>query len=538
VARYRSSLDLEASEEGRALLQRRVAGFGFVTGATLLAFYAYRLATASLSEHGHAFDSDMNTHLAGGFFFFAMWLVCRTGQRSSRFVRAIESVGVIGGSVCFEAMGMTINPGRSPEMIVLMALTFVLFARAVLVPSTPRRTTALGLIIGVPLLAMAYLIYSNVDPELVAIIVPSAAGTSTHAIGVSLVVWTGIWWAMSVGVCRLAARVIFGLRVEMRDFRRLGQYTLEQKLGEGGMGAVYSARHAMLKRPTAIKLLPPDKMGEQALERFEREVQKTAQLTHPNTVRIFDYGRTLDGIFYYAMELLDGPTLDDIVAFSGPLPPARVTHILEQAAGALAEAHGMGLIHRDIKPANIMLVEQGGVPDVTKVVDFGLVKDVSPGSDVGGTQADAVIGTPQYMCPEAIVAPDSVDARSDIYALGAVGYFLLTGKHVFDAGTLIAMCSAHLHSVPVPPSERLGKPLPKDLERLLLRCLEKDPNHRPESARVFQEAVRACAEVGSWTEAEARVWWDEFGEGVHSLRVARVVSATGQTVAVDQAPRA
>jgi len=536
VARYRSGLDLEASEEGRALLQRRVAGFGFVAGATLFAFYVYRLIGCAMTELARALDAEMNAHFAGGLFFFGMWLVCRTGRRSPRFVRTVESVGVVGGSVCFEIMGMTINPGRAPEMIVLMALTFVLFSRAVLVPSTPRRTTILGVVIGIPLLAMAYLIYSNFDREVLAAIEPSAIDITGRQLGMSLVVWTGIWWAMSVGVCRLAARVIFGLRVENRDFRRLGQYTLQKKLGEGGMGAVYSASHAMLKRPTAIKLLPPDKMGERALERFEREVQRTAQLTHPNTVRIFDYGRTLDGIFYYAMELLDGPTLDDIVAFSGPLPPARVAHILAQAAGALAEAHGMGLIHRDIKPANIMLVEQGGVPDVTKVLDFGLVKDANPDSDTDATQADAVIGTPQYMCPEAITAPETVDARSDLYALGAVGYFLLTGEHVFSAKTLVAMCTEHLHSVPVSPSERLGKPLPEDLEQLLLRCLEKDPNHRPESARAFHDAVRACAGVGSWTEAEARAWWDEFGEGVHSLRTARAVSATGKTVDVGRAP--
>src|SRR6185503_3012449 len=211
---------------------------------------------------------------------------------------------------------------------------------------------------------------------------------------------------------------------EVRDARRLGRYTLLEKIGEGGMGAVYSVRHAMLRRPTAMKLLPPQKFGAQNVARFEREVQLTARLTHPNTIRIFDYGRTPDGIFYYAMEYLDGANLAEVIAEGGPMPAGRVIHILDQVAGALTEAHGIGLIHRDVKPANIILTEQGGVPDVAKILDFGLVKEMGETGADPLTHADTLTGTPMYMSPEAIAAPDQVDARADLYALGAVGYYL------------------------------------------------------------------------------------------------------------------
>jgi serine/threonine protein kinase len=247
------------------------------------------------------------------------------------------------------------------------------------------------------------------------------------------------------------------------------------------MGVVYKGRHAMLRRPTAIKLLDADKVTDQSIGRFEREVQITSQLTHPNTVAIFDFGRTPEGVFYYAMEYLEGIDLQALVDQYGPQPAGRVIHILRQVCGSLYEAHSTGLVHRDIKPANLMLTRRGGEADVVKVLDFGLVK--AREDDPQGGEAQGLAGTPLYMSPEAIQLPNSVDGCSDIYAVGAVGYFLLTGRPVFEAASIMELCNKHVSETPVPPSQRLGKPVPEDLENAILACLEKTRAKRPQTAR-------------------------------------------------------
>jgi len=272
------------------------------------------------------------------------------------------------------------------------------------------------------------------------------------------------------------------------------------------MGEVYRARHAMLRRPTAIKLFTGDG-SERELRRFEQEVQLTARLTHPNTISIFDYGRTPDGAFYYAMELLDGVTLETLVERYGNQPPARVIHTLAQACGALREAHAAGLIHRDIKPANVFLCRQGGLPDVVKVLDFGLVKQLSNSAQTNESNANLLVGTPLYMSPESIASPGTVTAQSDLYALGAVGYFLLTGTPVFSADTVVEVCSHHLHTPPEPPSRRAATPIPADLERIILDCLAKIPHERPKSAHEMAQRLSACADANAWQEEDADAWW-------------------------------
>jgi serine/threonine protein kinase len=256
-----------------------------------------------------------------------------------------------------------------------------------------------------------------------------------------------------------------------------------------------------------VKLLPPGQSGEIALRRFEREVQLTSLLTHPNTVAIYDYGRTPQGTFYYAMEYLDGLSLEDLVRLDGPQPPGRVVHFLRQLCGALEEAHGVGLIHRDIKPANIIVCERGGLPDVAKIFDFGLVRHLQPDGDVALTGDNVIAGTPLFLSPEAVASPEAVDARSDLYALAAVGYALLCGRNVFEGRTVVEICSHHLHTPPVPPSHKLGRPLPGKLEALVMRCLAKDPALRPQTARELREALEACDDVAPWSEEAARAWW-------------------------------
>ncbi len=289
--------------------------------------------------------------------------------------------------------------------------------------------------------------------------------------------------------------------------KQLGQYALEQKLGAGGMGTVYKARHAMLRRPTAVKLLDMERMSEAAVARFEREVQLTSSLTHPNTVAVFDYGRTPDGIFYYAMEYLDGMNLDDLVNRFGPVPDARAVYILKQVCGALAEAHAAGLIHRDIKPANIFLTCRGRLHDFVKVLDFGLVKVLTGADQAHLTNPNTVTGTPLYMSPEAVNQPDQVDSRADVYALAAVGYYLLTGTPVFNGTTVMEICMKHVQDAPEPPSVRKGQAVSAELEALLLRCLAKSPADRPTDAADLMSQLESCVVVGTWTAADAAAWW-------------------------------
>jgi eukaryotic-like serine/threonine-protein kinase len=392
----------------------------------------------------------------------------------------------------------------------------------------------------VPLLGCIYLAFSAWDPALHD---PPAAIWPKGEVGDMAgpaVMASAILWAIAVAMAAAFSQTIHGLRKAVSDIKRLGQYTLEEKLGEGGMGVVYRASHAMLRRPTAVKLLLPDRAGKDALARFEREVRRTAMLTHPNTVTVFDYGRTTEGVFYYAMELLEGASLDEIVEVDGPQPEERVIHLLEQAAASLAEAHGAGLIHRDVKPANILVVDRGGISDLVKVVDFGLVKDVglraAAGSEPALTHAHAITGTPLYLAPEMVNEPEAVDARADLYALGAVGYWLLTGTHVFGGKSILEVCAHHLHSAPEPPSVRLGASVTQDFEALLLACLAKDPDERPSSAQVLRERLRACAAAGKWTNDRAAQWWGRNRSRLRSnaaggIAVSATVDARALTIA-------
>jgi hypothetical protein len=305
----------------------------------------------------------------------------------------------------------------------------------------------------------------------------------------------------------VVARMRRSMRHAALEAKRLGQYTLDELIGQGGMGSVYRGRHAMLRRPTAIKLLDVDRTTDETIRRFEREVQLTSQLNHPNTIAVFDFGRTPEGVFYYAMEFLDGINLECLVDRFGPQPEARVIHILSQVCGSLNEAHGIGLIHRDIKPANIVLNQRGGLFDFVKLLDFGLVKSAQSERELTLTAVNTITGTPLYLSPEAIERPDTVDAKSDLYAVGAVGYYLLTGTTVFQGKTLVEICMQQVNEPPEPPSRRAGRSISADLESLLLQCLAKKPEDRPASAKALAAALEACAEAGNWRQEEAEAWW-------------------------------
>jgi hypothetical protein len=314
--------------------------------------------------------------------------------------------------------------------------------------------------------------------------------------------------------------------------KQLGQYTLEEKIGEGGMGVVYRARHALLRRDTAVKLLLPDRADEASIERFEREVRLTCQLTHPNTIQIYDYGHTPDGIFYYAMEFLTGMNLHQLVARYGPQPEGRVIHILTQVCDSLAEAHAMGLIHRDIKPANVFLCCRGGLPDYVKVLDFGLVRQYSAADPAtGDAGGDGVIeGTPYFTPPETITGAIPVDPRSDLYSVGAVGYFLLTGQYIFSAETVEELHQQQLGAVPPAPRERTNNPVSGEMETILLRCLEKDAALRPQSASELRAMLQSCPAVSEWTAEACVAWWNACQ--------AQPAAAADETATPDSTPMA
>jgi eukaryotic-like serine/threonine-protein kinase len=518
------------SAEDVALLQKRVALFGKL--GACLAGIAFALAYVPFLVHGHPLPTPaVAMHVASGLGLLGVWAWCRRGTRSLASLRAVDAASVLVSAAGFDVMTTLFPAFTRPDLLAALITAQIVIMRAVLVPSSARRTFLISIVASVPLFAIAY----ATQREL------AATGADAHGLLSMLELEMGavIWSLTNTGVATTTSSIIYGLRRQVRKAMELGQYTLLEKLGEGGMGQVFRARHAMLRRPTAVKLLHSD--TDQDLARFEREVQLTAQLTHPNTITVFDYGKTPDGVFYYAMELLDGADLQKIVDASGPMPPARVVHVLEQVADALAEAHAIGLIHRDIKPANIILCARGTMRDVAKVVDFGLVKSTKSdagAADLAVSAANTVLGTPLYMAPESIRSPDEVDARADLYALGAVGYFLLTGTPVFTGTSLVAILGDHLHAKPAPPSTRSGAKIDEDLEALLLACLAKSPGDRPASAVVLRDGLRACAAAGKWTEADAEAAWKDrdYANGASS-----VVSPTAATIAVDldqRSPRA
>jgi serine/threonine-protein kinase len=372
---------------------------------------------------------------------------------------------------------------------------FIILLYGIFIPNTWRRCAA---VVGVA--------------AVVPLVISAAAGIAddaTRGHGQELF-WVplGMWMASAAAVAIYGSHRIEVLRVEVSNTRKLGQYHLTRRLGSGGMGEVYLAEHVLLRRPCAVKLIRPDWSSDsKSLLRFEREVQATATLTHPNTVQIFDYGHAEDGTFYYAMEYLPGLNLEELVVRHGPLSPDRTVHLLRQVLGALHEAHATGLTHRDIKPSNIITCERGSLHDVAKLLDFGLVHSKGPGEGVGNlTQEGAVTGTPAYMSPEQADGKRDLGALSDIYSLGAVAYYLLTGQPPFVRSTLLQTLVAHARDTPMALSQ-LRAEVPLDLEGVVLRCLEKDPARRFPDARALEIALAGCHAAGLWTEERAAAWW-------------------------------
>lgn len=425
--------------------------------------------------------------------FLLCWAFVKLGRPGRSVLIVFESGVTIGLVFLYMYMGMGYfrhaHPSYGP-LFTMMGIALLLVVRASLVPSPVHRTVLIGF------LAVVYLFVGSRD-----------ALARLDPIVTDALIFVGMAFVIATAA---TSHVIYGLRRQVRAAQRLGQYELGRKLGEGGMGVVYEATHVMLRRPTAVKLLPVEKSSEQTVARFEQEVRQTSRLEHPNSVSIYDYGRTPDGQFYYAMEYVDGVTLGQLVRLDGPIPPARVAAILGQASDALAEAHSMGLVHRDIKPANVMLCERARVPDTVKVLDFGLVKTIDAPADSNDiTQGGDIVGTPHYLSPEAIAHPDDVGPASDVYGLGAVGFFLLTGRELFEGRSLVDVCAKHLHVAPESPSAVRGEAIDPGLEALILRCVAKAPEDRPADGARLAVALDEL-QLDGWTADDARAWWRDL----------------------------
>jgi serine/threonine-protein kinase len=379
-------------------------------------------------------------------------------------------------------------------------LTFVgpwMMLFSVLVPAAPREALV-ALLASATAVPLTYLVQV---PSLLAPALPASKFVLVFVVP----------YMATAGLSYVAARIVHRLGVEVRRAHELGSYRLEALLGRGGMGEVWRASHHTLARPAAIKLIRPEVLGDEPAitsARFEREAQAIASLQSPNTVALYDFGATPDGTLFYVMELLDGVDLDELVRRHGALPAERVTHILRQACASLAEAHARAIIHRDIKPANIYLCRRALEHDVVKVLDFGLVKRLAPEGGPGEqlTHPEIITGTPAYLAPE-IALGGVVDGRADLYALGCVAFWLLTGRIVFEAPTVTAMLLAHAHEAPRRPSSLAESPVPEALDRVVLDCLAKDPAARPPNAAALAERLAAVPLARPWTPAAAAQWW-------------------------------
>jgi len=386
----------------------------------------------------------------------------------------------------------------------IIGTLILMFTYGIFIPNNWRRAS----LVIVPM-ALAPL----AAPLLMGLTSPSFLSVSEEARTLDKLTENALFLVLGAVTAVFGTHTINTFRKEEFRARWLNQSQLTKKMGAGGMGEVYLAEHQLLKRPCAVKLIRPSlSQKPRVLARFELEVRSTARLSHWNTVEVYDYGRTEDGTFYYVMEYLPGLSLQQLVERHGPLPPGRIIYLLCQACDALREAHQAGLIHRDLKPPNVFAAYRGARYDVAKLLDFGLVKATKEEDSPILTREGTVTGSPLYMAPEQIMRTHAADRRTDIYALGAIAYFLLTGRPPFLGDDSMAVMVAHARDPVVPPS-RLREGVPPDLEMVVLRCLEKKPEDRYQDAESLARTLSACADAGSWSAVQAEAWWQEHEAG-------------------------
>ncbi len=501
----------------RELLRRRLRRF-LPVGALLLTTFGIRDAFTAPEREGLAHAAVwLSLGLCHSGLALTVWLVSKLSFDRLRWCELIGVALTAGGlgwaQLSWWQQGIHeqfLNSSESQEAAILITNTWVLpwfvflVSYGIFLPNTWRRCIG---VVGVLALVPVVL-------TLIGLGLRDPAQVLSDPLGLQIVLETLTWTAIGGMLAVYSSHKLETFRTEAITNRRLGQYQLHKQLGKGGMGEVYLAEHQLLRRPCAVKLLrPSDADSPEVRARFEREVLVTAGLTHWNTVEVFDFGTTPEGVFYYVMEYLPGWDLQRLVDEHGPLPPGRAVHLLKQCCAALEEAHRCGLVHRDIKPSNIMICWRGTVPDVVKVLDFGLVRaatvDFADHSIVSpsATQQGTILGTPAYLSPEQADGSQEVDHRSDIYSLGAVAYFLLTGQPPFTKPTVMQVIAAHLNT-PVTPPRSIRAEIPEDLGNLVVRCLEKAPEKRFADVEELKQRLDECCGFQQWSETQAQQWWE------------------------------
>ncbi|HTL04919.1 MAG TPA: serine/threonine-protein kinase [Gemmatimonadales bacterium] len=452
------------------------------------------------------------------------------GQPWLRFETS-DGIAVVSAAASFGLAFYARKTTREPRFVLDLGLAFMVFTSVALgiVWHTDTAPPGWTIIPTISWIGVVVLMFAAIIPSVpVKTLVSGLLAVSMNPLGMLLAKASGHWDYGSngnlllmhypdyllVGVAVAISAVVTRLGQQVTKARELGSYQVGDLLGEGGMGQVFLATHRMLARPAAIKLIRPEAIGgsdpaarDLAVKRFHREAEVAANLRSPHTVELYDFGATEDGTLYFVMELLDGVNLESLVRQHGPLPPNRVIHILRQVCDSLEEAHARGLVHRDIKPANIHLGRLGLRHDFVKVLDFGLVKSVKTqaGDSSLATATGMTPGTPDYMAPEMTLGGE-IDGRADLYALGCVAYYLLTGMLLFEASNVFHAIARHLNDPPVPPSVRAGVAVPPALEALVLACVAKRPEDRPATAAALNDAL-AAVPVEPWGEAQAAAWW-------------------------------
>lgn len=498
------------SEESHARLCTRLRLSALLLGSGLcvyLLFKIFNLYQTSLDSHPLIFWVHVAITVA---MLGVAWRLSVNCKFTLRHLRIVEFI-VFGGPALLFVLVSHVILADSIKAGFVTDITspwlLLIFTYTVLIPNTWQR--AAMVIIPISLLPIGLALSARLTMEDFTAVLQTDPSHQLTMIRICL----GMIWGAAIAIW--GAWSIRSLRREAFEARKMGQYQLKKFLGRGGMGEVYLAMHRMLKRPCALKLIRPDVADVRLnLKRFEREVQSTARLTHWNTVEIFDYGSTEDGVFYYVMEYLPGMNLDEVVQMNGPLPANRAIYLLKQVCEALAEAHGQGLIHRDIKPANIFSARRGGMYDVAKLLDFGLVRQTGlaagpDGQDGDFTREGLITGSPLYMSPEQALG-EVPDERSDIYSLGAVAYYLTTGQPPFVHDNAMRVIMSHAHDVPTLPNE-LNPAVPSRLVQVIMKCLEKKPEDRFANVRLLQQALIDCETDDVWNAEKAAHWWKHHG---------------------------